>query len=36
MGSVSLCNPGEGLTGVRTANNYPGQHFNALRLVPAW
>lgn len=36
MGSVSLCNPGEDLSGVRTANNYPGQHFNALRLVPAW
>jgi hypothetical protein len=36
LGSVSLCNPGEGLTGVRTANNYPGSHFNALRLVPAW
>jgi hypothetical protein len=32
-GDVSLCNPGQGLAGVRTAANYPGPQLDALQLV---
>jgi|HubBroStandDraft_5_1064220.scaffolds.fasta_scaffold223925_2 hypothetical protein len=32
LGATSVCNPGQGLTGVRVANNYPGDDFDALRL----
>ena len=32
LGAHSLCNPGERLTGVRVANNYPGPSFDALTL----
>jgi hypothetical protein len=32
-GDVSLCNPGQGLVGVRTAANYPGAQLDALQLV---
>jgi hypothetical protein len=31
-GAKSICNPGQGLTGVRVANNYPGSDFDALTL----
>ncbi len=33
LGAHSLCNPGERLTGVRVANNYPGPDFDAMTLV---
>jgi hypothetical protein len=33
MGAASLCNPGQRLTGVRTANNYRGRTFDAMTLV---
>ena len=29
IGAQSICNPGQRLEGVRTANNYPGQRFDA-------
>jgi hypothetical protein len=32
LGATSVCNPGQGLTGVRVANNYPGHDFDALTL----
>jgi hypothetical protein len=32
LGALSICNPGQRLTGVRTANNYPGARFNAMTL----
>jgi hypothetical protein len=32
LGATSICNPGQKLTGVRTANNYPGAYFNAMTL----
>ena len=32
LGAQSICNPGQGLTGVRVANNYPGPGFDALTL----
>jgi len=32
LGASSICNPGQKLTGVRTANNYPGPSFDALVL----
>ena len=32
LGAQSICNPGQKLTGVRTANNYPGPAFDALTL----
>jgi hypothetical protein len=32
-GAVSICNPGQQLDGVRTANNYPGPEFDALTLI---
>jgi hypothetical protein len=33
MGAVSLCNPGQDLTGLRTANNYRGRAFDAMTLT---
>ena len=32
LGATSVCNPGQGLTGVRVANNFPGYDFDALTL----
>jgi hypothetical protein len=32
LGDQSICNPGQGLSGVRVANNYPGARFDALTL----
>jgi hypothetical protein len=32
LGAASICNPGQTLTGVRTANNYPGAGFDAAVL----
>jgi hypothetical protein len=32
IGAQSICNPGQGLAGVRVANNYPGRSFDAHRL----
>lgn len=32
-GADSICNPGQELSGVRTANNYPGRDFDALTLL---
>lgn len=32
MGAQSICNPGQGLNGVRTASNYPGRRFDARQL----
>ena len=32
LGSESICNPGQKLTGVRTSNNYPGAAFDASTL----
>jgi hypothetical protein len=32
IGAQSICNPGQTLAGVRTANNYPGRSFDAARL----
>jgi len=32
LGVKSICNPGQGLSGVRIANNYPGVDFDALTL----
>ena len=32
LGAKSVCNPGQGLSGVRVANNYPGHDFDALTL----
>jgi hypothetical protein len=32
-GDDSLCNPGQNLSGVRMANNYPGAEFDALTLL---
>jgi hypothetical protein len=33
IGAQSICNPGQRLEGVRTANNYPGRTFNAELLI---
>jgi hypothetical protein len=33
MGAASICNPGQHLVGVRTANNYRGRAFDAMTLV---
>ena len=33
VGAQSICNPGQQLVGVRTANNYPGQRFDAALLT---
>jgi hypothetical protein len=32
IGAQSICNPGQKLAGVRTANNYPGRRFDASAL----
>jgi hypothetical protein len=34
LGVTSLCNPGQDLTGSRTANNYRGRTFDAMTLAP--